>query len=857
MRFVLLFSLIITALFTFGQNNNYKHFSTNSGLSSSEAYGVIQDDWGYIWISTDHGLNRYDGYQMKHFSTEDGLTDNTVFRFKKDPFGRIWCTTYNNTLFLIQGNKPQFIPYKYNEILQKVGKNRVLKEIYFDKTGNIYITFLLNLGYIKIAPNGELTDRINRASFPKTEFRRYHLGMNQDVFISIDSSMADTENSCSESVNFINTNKAFTEYRTNMIYFKPNETYVYAGPNNIIIQSANREDVKIKLNSELTQLEKLNDQFFWYSGINLGLQIYDIEGKLIAKFLEGYSVTNTHLDHEGSLWITTLEDGVFLVKNWKYANFDKKGSLISISDLEIDNNNQLWVGYSDGDIYVKKGGKMVLKHSSLTGKSVKFGLTDSNELFYIQSDYLFNQARTDSIYIGFNYNFAIKSFEPLDVLICNYSGISRKTEKLLPADIIHKGVRVKDYTKANDSTMYFAGHSGVYKQTPIGLELIDSNQLIFQQRFDAITSNNNYLVAGSRGSGIICIKDSSCYMINSKNGLAGDFVNTLQFENDSTLWVGTNRGISVITKTQKNVDILNIGRKKGLFDEYVTDFAFLKDTIWVGTRKGLSYLLRSDLRIKNAHLDYQVYVDGIKINGISSKAQNNFKLDHDENKISFNFLTLAFASMQQKLYRFKLVGSENKWNYTTSTSASYSSLGPGNYTFKVQFKGENETWDSESIPIHFQISKPFWKTWWFIISTISLVLGFIYLFFKYKVIIYNGDVLREILRYILKKLKKDENYIIINEAGKEYRINTADILYVKSDKNYLEVYTTERKHVIREKIGAFLDLVPDPLEFIRVKRSYIIRIDKVTEKGKKHVKIDQVKIEVGDTYLDQLEKIQF
>ena len=83
------------------------------------------------------------------------------------------------------------------------------------------------------------------------------------------------------------------------------------------------------------------------------------------------------------------------------------------------------------------------------------------------------------------------------------------------------------------------------------------------------------------------------------------------------------------------------------------------------------------------------------------------------------------------------------------------------------------------------------------------------------------------------------------------------INYVKADGNYIEIHTDKKKYVIRYKIGEFLGMVPDPLEYLRISRSYIIRLDKVQEKSKKDVTVAGEKITVGETYLDELEKIKF
>lgn len=42
-----------------------KNYSVNQGLPSSECYSVLQDSKRFLWISTDAGLVKYNGYSFK------------------------------------------------------------------------------------------------------------------------------------------------------------------------------------------------------------------------------------------------------------------------------------------------------------------------------------------------------------------------------------------------------------------------------------------------------------------------------------------------------------------------------------------------------------------------------------------------------------------------------------------------------------------------------------------------------------------------------------------------------------------------------------------------------------------------
>tara|TARA_R110002050_G_scaffold299089_1_gene463787 strand:- start:18142 stop:18921 length:780 start_codon:yes stop_codon:yes gene_type:complete len=63
-----------------------------------------------------------------------------------------------------------------------------------------------------------------------------------------------------------------------------------------------------------------------------------------------------------------------------------------------------------------------------------------------------------------------------------------------------------------------------------------------------------------------------------------------------------------------------------------------------------------------------------------------------------------------------------------------------------------------------------------------------------------------------------------------YKIKLADIIYVKSDSNYVEVFLENKKHLVRSTLKNFSDLLPETM-FIQVHRSYIVNIHKIESVG--------------------------
>lgn len=84
--FNLLFFLSF-ALFSQQKTIKFETYSLENGLSQSSITGIVQDQFGFIWISTQDGINRYDGYTFKTFKnnpSDDNTIPNNYIHFLKE-----------------------------------------------------------------------------------------------------------------------------------------------------------------------------------------------------------------------------------------------------------------------------------------------------------------------------------------------------------------------------------------------------------------------------------------------------------------------------------------------------------------------------------------------------------------------------------------------------------------------------------------------------------------------------------------------------------------------------------------------------------------------------------------------------
>lgn len=111
-----------------------KHYSVQDGLSQKNIQNIIQDDNGYIWMSTWNGLERFDGYSFTNYKTypesKVRITNHRFTNIEKSSLNNIWCQTYDKHCYLFNTRLYQYEdPFLFNQSLtNSVEKLYVLRK---------------------------------------------------------------------------------------------------------------------------------------------------------------------------------------------------------------------------------------------------------------------------------------------------------------------------------------------------------------------------------------------------------------------------------------------------------------------------------------------------------------------------------------------------------------------------------------------------------------------------------------------------------------------------------------------------------------------------------------------------------
>lgn len=96
---------------------------------------------------------------------------------------------------------------------------------------------------------------------------------------------------------------------------------------------------------------------------------------------------------------------------------------------------------------------------------------------------------------------------------------------------------------------------------------------------------------------------------------------------------------------------------------------------------------------------------------------------YNENNLSFNFAGFYYSNPAKVAYSYKLDGYNNQWQYTKDGYVNFPKLSPGTYTFRVRSSVNGNFEHAHEATYTFTIEKPFWKRWWFVLLSITLVTG--------------------------------------------------------------------------------------------------------------------------------------
>lgn len=130
----------------------FEHITSEQGLSENVINCIFQDSRGFLWVGTNDGLNKYDGYQFSVFKPVPGkpstINSNLIFAITEDQAGNIWIGTTGSGVNRFDSRSETFTYLRHEPTDPNSLAHDHVLSLYTDRQGRIWIGTIQGLNVV-------------------------------------------------------------------------------------------------------------------------------------------------------------------------------------------------------------------------------------------------------------------------------------------------------------------------------------------------------------------------------------------------------------------------------------------------------------------------------------------------------------------------------------------------------------------------------------------------------------------------------------------------------------------------------------------------------------------------------------
>ena len=828
---------MLAATLVCSQNYCYNYITSKNGLLNNEVNTIIQDRKGYLWIGTNGGLSKYDGISFTNYTTENGLSNNSISSLIEDLNGNIWIGNSKT------GDIDLFDGKKFKKYSPGNSESDGLNSFYIDRNGTLWAC--MHSGLYK---------------FNKHIFTKNFFDGNQVRAVIEDNN----------GTYWIACFNGFYSYNKKIVFKHPEIKYctpalakdklgnLWIGSNDGLYcysgKSFKHYDFKNPQENLILKIVCDKNGKMWFNNDAFGLVSYaNKEFTIINNDLP--HINAICVDNEGNKWFGTFNGVVKEVLkpinslNFKIINeqtpsafFFKQNDSIKwmyygdrVCKIENENyknvlidglrkndritvmnknpfTNEIYLGTFLGDVFILKKENFKIFNSKNT--------FNTNTVFSIYFDHIGN------IWVGKRCNIIkydgkkfVTYYFSKDTLDC-YPGFNIAEDKF--------------------GNIWFATEDGLVKYfNEKYIKYKKSSGLSTDYIRSLVIDNHGKLWIGSQGGGLFCFDGKHFKNFTIKNGLKSNYIKALFYDSiPNVLWVGTSNGPNKINlDNQSNItEIKKFGTSQGFAAEDVKYNMICKidsNQLLIGGNKNQFYVYNYKQDTKNK-ISPRIIIQSIKLfyenpnwADYTTEKIHGFDLPknpvfpYNQNHITFQFVGLSYPAAEDVTYQWMLVGFDTKWSpITNKREVTYSNLPPGKYTFMVKACNADGFWNQKATSYFFEITPPYWKTWWFIVGLSFIVISGIVFFVRYKI---NNvrkkeqqktELIKQVSEVELKALRAQMNPHFVFNSLNTIQSFIANKNY-QSAAYYLGSFSTLLRMILQNSFKSFISLEQE-LKFLKL-----------------------------------------
>ena len=700
---------------------------TSDRLSSSLIDCVMQDRYGYLWVGTEYGLNKFDGYRFtSYFSNPTdtfSLSDNEVVKVLPDREGRLWVGT-GKGLSRYDYEHNRFVRYTFPD-----GRVPRVNSLLITSSGDLLIG-TAGYGLYQIRHGDEYITR--EESFNKRK---------EDAFYS----------------------RIFEDDQHSL--WRSNHLNLFTRITIRNHQAVAQKDFESPFGAPMSFI-KTDDGGFLIVCM-YGILRYDYTTESITD--AGYdlsilgqqiSIRRAMLSKDGDLYIGTTGHGLMVIPKGSHGmrpveNVNVKYNLSStnVNDIMEDKDRNIWVSCYQKGLYQLNTGAEAFSSWSFSEQNITFGSSvsgivcnDGGDVFCTAQNnhvYRFNNQgkivatlpapdgtkaifrdRHGNYWIStentlFNYDPTTGASQPR--LTGNGWGLNCMTDdsqgRLYICDF-GKGLRILDTktgeqqlismnnnnptlgTLCNDwiKSLFVDRYGMLWIGTSNGLSVMDTRNhnfkpfgwevelMVHQCTAFAEQKQGNILIGTNAGLYVFDRMKKKVVPFPDAEILADKLIYGIVTDAEGDIWVSTSNGIWQYSVKSKSW----IGHLHGnglSTKEYVLGAVMqaADGTIGFGTNDGITLFQPQTVRDSRIEMG-EVYLSNFLIgNETVCPLADEFTVPYGENSFTLEFSLLTYKNTENIFYQYRLNGSED-WISTNEgmNAISFNKMKPGRYVIEVR-----------------------------------------------------------------------------------------------------------------------------------------------------------------------------
>lgn len=774
----------------------YINYSVEDGLSHNTVTNIQMDSRGFLWISTIDGLNRFDGKSFKVYKHDPNdstsISDNFLHGIWEDRRGYLWANTRDAGI-----NRFDPVTETFKRFVHKEGVENPIPlsptTMFFEDSDGVFWAGYYDAGFGIIDEQTESYIPgfiVNEATNDPLGIPNAVVEMNDGSLII--SSLGGMYMITKSELDDFKTSRipgdtlkavSFGLLKTNLISHYIEETgllwvedstegVLYVPGKYIPGRVKKALDSGVRINGIPGAFAQRGNMLLTGTEEN-GIEIIEgLEKKSIfPEENEDISTTKLYEDHFGTLWLGTWGNGIYRVKEKRtFPVFNQENSERLPTNFmlafEQENDDQLWVGTSDGlglyDINSSRFDKK-MNGSIWSLSKTDYGLwvsTKGNGITLISDDFtkVFNRANSllkmddvhqvfeDSrgwLWIGYEGEGIQLITNPTDWLNSKPASVTDFTKDTPERRMASNTIR-KFYEDKEGSIWVATNNAGAHRIQ------IGGNQTFSIEHFNVDTETR---LSHNAIRSVLQQGDEVYWFASHGNGLTKWNTNTgettfytteqglpnntlygvLPDKNPDYIWLSTNNGLSRMNTREDTFQNFTIS--DGLQNQEFNTGAFLvtpEGNLVFGGIEGFNVIDPAAIDLNNRQPDVFItetllFNEPLQTDS-SSLVNKELTLPYNQNFLAFEFAAIDYTDPSKNQFAYKLEGVDEDWVYNgTRNFASYPNLEPNTYTLKVKASNNNGVWNELGTSLAITITPPWWATWWFRTfagSALIIIFGF-------------------------------------------------------------------------------------------------------------------------------------